>query len=221
MLRSLIAYAIRLSIVLTLFAGAVIFIGLQQPPSEWVQLLHLDDCELPCWIGIEPGKTTFAEARQKIDAIYSNTSLYLLEDYGGDELRITDKHTSDGMDILLSSDGETTLQPIVTNITLSTYIQPNGLPIPPMIGDLWNDLGIPESISRLVGSKESILIMSYQHQQTLVYISDSNECNRVSPNQQFGGISLGDQSNQPANIFGGLSSPLSWRGFYKCNDFGN
>ena len=49
----------------TLLLAGVILVNYQPPSLEWVELLHLDECEPPCWIGITPGRTTVSEAKAR------------------------------------------------------------------------------------------------------------------------------------------------------------
>jgi hypothetical protein len=48
-----------------------IWVGRQQQLPSSVAALHLTNCELPCWIGIIPTKTTMAEAEERIKQIFS------------------------------------------------------------------------------------------------------------------------------------------------------
>jgi hypothetical protein len=57
-------------LVLAFGTTAALFVGRQKPPPLYLALLHLTECEFPCWIGIVPGETTFAEARERIIAVY-------------------------------------------------------------------------------------------------------------------------------------------------------
>lgn len=59
-----------------------------QPPSpqlKMLEMLHLQYCQLPCWISIIPGKTTIGEARMLIESAYPP------QDY-----EITSGHNADG-----------------------------------------------------------------------------------------------------------------------------
>jgi hypothetical protein len=56
-----------------------LLIGRSQPAPESLRRLHLTDCELPCWIGILPGKTTVAEAKEQILRTFKNTDAYEVE----------------------------------------------------------------------------------------------------------------------------------------------
>jgi hypothetical protein len=56
--------------------GLIIIAGRQQAQSNQISYLHLDDCELPCWIGIWPGKTGIAEARELINTAFASSPYY-------------------------------------------------------------------------------------------------------------------------------------------------
>jgi hypothetical protein len=45
-------------------------IGREQPPPLTLAQLHLDDCKLPCWLGITPGETTFDDAVKRVTSAY-------------------------------------------------------------------------------------------------------------------------------------------------------
>lgn len=51
-----------------------------QAPSDRVAMLHLEECQLPCWIGITPGKTTVGEAKQRLQAVFGNSLVFTLDD---------------------------------------------------------------------------------------------------------------------------------------------
>ena len=42
-----------------------------KPAPSSLQALHLDACQLPCWVGITPGKTTLDEARELFKSAFS------------------------------------------------------------------------------------------------------------------------------------------------------
>ncbi|MBZ0304060.1 MAG: hypothetical protein K8J31_30265 [Anaerolineae bacterium] len=48
----------------------ILFIARQQRLSPELEILHLQDCQLPCWIGIVPGKTTIGEAETLLRSTY-------------------------------------------------------------------------------------------------------------------------------------------------------
>jgi hypothetical protein len=42
-------------------------LGHSQPPPPFVTFLHLDECQPPCWISIQPGKTAARKAVQQLE----------------------------------------------------------------------------------------------------------------------------------------------------------
>lgn len=61
-MQRLLSYALALfSLCVLLIAGAR-WMGARQPQPPIVEGLRLDDCALPCWIGITPGQTSMEEA---------------------------------------------------------------------------------------------------------------------------------------------------------------
>ncbi len=46
-------------------------VGQTQPPPEILTDLHLNECALPCWLGIVPGQTAFVDAVQRVREAYA------------------------------------------------------------------------------------------------------------------------------------------------------
>jgi hypothetical protein len=62
--------------VIVVIVVATITIGQQQPSPEQFTMLHLSDCQPPCWIGIVPGKSTIAEAKDRLMTVYGWSDKY-------------------------------------------------------------------------------------------------------------------------------------------------
>jgi hypothetical protein len=45
-------------------------IGAGQPSSKLVTAMYVDDCTLPCWIGIMPGQATLGEAVERLAGVF-------------------------------------------------------------------------------------------------------------------------------------------------------
>lgn len=58
---------LALSSVFVLLVIAMHAVGSLQPLPQAMTELHLDECALPCWIGITPGETTFADALRRLN----------------------------------------------------------------------------------------------------------------------------------------------------------
>jgi hypothetical protein len=57
---------LALSAAFVLLILAMHLVGSLQPLPQAMTELHLDECALPCWIGITPGKTTFDDALDRL-----------------------------------------------------------------------------------------------------------------------------------------------------------
>lgn len=60
-----------LSIFFALATSLVIFFGRIQPIQPFINVLHLNKCQLPCWNDIVPGKTSLNEAKLLLYNAYS------------------------------------------------------------------------------------------------------------------------------------------------------
>src|SRR5579859_1219802 len=67
----------------------VIFVARQQPLPPRLAMLHLTDCELPCWIGITPGVTPADQVKARIEEVYDPKIYRIEEDQGADTLGIS------------------------------------------------------------------------------------------------------------------------------------
>ncbi|HLY26795.1 MAG TPA: hypothetical protein VKQ72_10680 [Aggregatilineales bacterium] len=67
-----------LTLILSLCIGLVIFLARQQPLPPRLAMLHLTDCAPPCWIGITPGVTPADQVKARIQAVYGDTSAYII-----------------------------------------------------------------------------------------------------------------------------------------------
>jgi hypothetical protein len=217
--RPLVLYTLRLSIALAVFAGAAILTGIVQPPSDWVTLLHLNDCELPCWIGIVPGKTTFAEAQRQIEAVYRNNSAYGFKEYGYNGFGVINVQTSQSLIIRLASDVENISPDVVQRIYLQPYYEQGEFFVQPLLGELWNNLGNPQAVSLLIGGGGTVIFVLYREERIVVATDNPARCNKVSPYQKAGYFLLQGQPRDQHHDDGFSTAPLAWQGFNKCHDF--
>ena len=114
-------------VLLILLARAI---GSVQPLPEALEALHLTDCKLPCWLGITPGKTTFAEAVQKVIRVYPQAS----ENQDGHSLDAAVEMGSTDFTISIDADGSGFVEEVYIYTAETT---------PFMLGDVVNLLGVP------------------------------------------------------------------------------
>ncbi len=119
--------------ILSISIGGMLFIGRSLPESPRLAMLRLNDCALPCWIGIVPGVTPLNEAEARIYQVYVQPEYTVQREREG--LHVI--RNSDGADLWI---GLETLGDIVRRMTLSERDDSSANPT---IGELTVALGIP------------------------------------------------------------------------------
>jgi hypothetical protein len=201
---------------LALLVGAALLVGLRQPPSDWAALVKLDECALPCWVGIEPGVTTLEDARAKIWQAYAGAG-YTLEDFGSGQYAVTDARSHYRIGITLNAgddpSGERqTVPPTVQQILLWADVIPTQRF---SLRDLYGSLGTPQDLHLAwIGSARYLMIL-YRHEQVGL-ATNALGCDAVSPAQKIYQIII---SARPlGDYFGWASAPAPWLGFRRCHD---
>ena len=136
-------YPFALTLLLTAAITGALLIGRAQPLPDRVAVLHLNDmCKLPCWIGITPGVTTFAEAEKLVQTVYKTSKKFVLSPQGSYDSTL-DIHIPNGsLSITLEPEHamDITRDPnhlVVSSLTLNIY----DLSI--SLGDLYLVMGSP------------------------------------------------------------------------------
>lgn len=177
------------------------FVGYQQPPSEWMSFLHLNDCELPCWIGITPGKTTLAEAQQQLTNVYGDTSLYQLTGSDGHNYKLIS--TVQRLELVVGIQSGIESQPIIQYITLDP--QKNSTDGQPTLADLYNFWGTPDSIPLSAGKPTPNLYFKHQ---SIMVVTERLTCDKFIPTQPIQEIVLIFPYRELASE--------AWHGFQRC-----
>jgi hypothetical protein len=201
---------------LVVVIGAIAFAGYLQPQSHWATLLRLNECELPCWIGIEPGETTFAEAERRIRDAYADRSHYRLETQQINRFRVTYQPSGQSIDVALDQGlAPETPQDVVQRIRLWLGTAPD---FPPELWELFRSLGNPQTLRAIVpGINRPSLIIIYTDQHVGVFL-DALNCYQVLPGQRIRQIVL-DPHPESVIYLAAVSEPLYWRGFGRCHSF--
>jgi hypothetical protein len=208
-------YLSLLTILLFLMTIASIFTGQQQPPSTWSTVLHLTECDLPCWIDIVPGNTTMTEAERKLKQVYSNLAIYAIyeQEYS---FKITHKPTGFSFVVTFRAMGlRNSAEAIVQEILIFSLLSPSANAKSPTIPDLYSSLGNPETVRLTSGAEREGISLQYKDQQVRVFLNDL-ECDRITLNQEINTISLIHVESMQGTW---LSEPKVWRGFRYCYDF--
>src|SRR3954447_24791552 len=101
-MRKLIIFMFTLGVLLTAGVGSAVAVGHLRHSPEQVQMLHLQDCSLPCWIGIIPGKTRMNEALHLITEVYGKIPGYNISSNGH---RILLENSNVDINIVVLPDG--------------------------------------------------------------------------------------------------------------------
>jgi hypothetical protein len=199
----------------TLFSPFTIPIEEHATESAWLQLLRLQDCELPCWIGIELGTTTFADAQIQVETAYSDTSLYQIIEREN-QFRITYLPTGNEFRIaLVSDDVEMTSASIIRTIYFEPIINPESGIQRPTISEMGSVLGDPEIVRLASGVEAETAALMYRGQQVHVFVEDM-ECDKIDLDQELLTLVLYDE---PLEYAAWLSQPQEWVDYDYCYNF--
>lgn len=143
--------------------GGAVFAARLSSPPDYLAELHFTDCELPCWMGIIPGKTTLSEAQQIILKAFSTSRVYAATVYPISppmQLAFALQNPLDPPDVIsvnvwieIRLDGQT--DDIVDTIRF-TFSEHNTIPAPRItVGSLHSLFGAPGRIAlaELAGSR--------------------------------------------------------------------
>ncbi len=191
--------------------------------SEWDDLLHLTDCELPCWIGIVPVETTIGAAVTLIKQVYGSDLRYLLE-YRlrstkiatDSRIVVTDTLTNYKLRVELSSyEGDSTWASIIDHISLTPFVERGSVTWRPRVSEIQVILGEPLQVRLASGIDNYAVSLVYQDGLVFVAVPDL-KCDRVLPTQEVTGIGIAAQI--PPEVWW-PSKPQLWRGYNVCYNF--
>jgi hypothetical protein len=219
-MRGMIGRLLLLFPLLALFSMASVAIGAQQPPSDWADVIRLDDCELPCWIGITPGETLLRDAEARLESAFGDSALYDL-DLRRDTseiwkryvlaVRDTPLRMEISFDSMTITDGHGLF---VEKIILRPY---NATPVPithPLVGTLAR---LTEQVSEVrvhTQTESPYLALVTSDERAYMAVAVRPDCRSALLHQEVVLIVLGAQP--PRNRSGWLSGPLRWRGLANC-----
>jgi hypothetical protein len=204
--------ALLLCIGLLLAAGAFVAAGYAQPPSQWVALLHLNDCAMPCWIGIQPGVSTAGEALERLDTTYGGSDFDLVSQPDSLAFIIMDRASGYRFTVSLNADYRAQTAPIIRDIVLYPYHQANSAR--PLMGDLYAASGSPAELRLTRRIATRTIAVLYEERRVIVFVN-SDDCNRIQPRMEITSIRLSAASQIVDNSQSSQVQP--WNGFGECH----
>jgi hypothetical protein len=173
------------------------------PLPENVALLRLTDCELPCWIGIVPGKTTFWEAKERIGQLYGSTFVIEESATGVALLNKDDPfHTRMAVHFTTKATGLESGDKI-EKITLITELTNNDS----TIGALYA-LGIPTQVYTVTDLYATLFT-----NRGIWIVTNPSTCGKIGLDQSVFSFSIFDEE---PDFSGWKHQPVPWRGFGRC-----
>jgi hypothetical protein len=186
------------------------FVGGQTHSSSWIKVLHLTDCELPCWIGIVPGETKVEEAETRLKLTYSEgykfrQTLKGFEITGLDDVYLFDVEFTYWEGNLPNQRGFREIKLLLS--------ERNGLSVTELISMLGS---MPQRVEPSASTfSDNYLYLYYSRFYPIVVAIRETHCDIPSGSKIF--------ANQPISeihIFSKLpelpSHTLTWRGFNVC-----
>ena len=177
-------------------------------------MLHLTDCELPCWIGIVPGKTTVREARTLVEKTYSG---FIVREENGDVSQLTITDTTNSFRIGIKFNSWTEIQESNTNIQVIELWTDNSLAGGINYGYFHSLYGQPEYVVLPAQRNNAIPGMIYGNYRVRVgypeYSLDLvSKCPSINMGQSIGGLKIWNTMPLVDNGY----IPFAWNGFSAC-----
>jgi len=223
-MRRLTRHVVGIFVVLLFMDGAAILIGQRQPLPAQLDMLYLDRCILPCWVGIIPGQTTLGQAETLIRQTFPASRYTLISnDHPSTALasfNLTDRY--DGASVAIRfNEGEATNRPaalyVVSHITLESRY-PSTLMRPAAIGDWYALFGDPQHLGiycdyNAKGRGEAVATLLYDQQTIQLTLDTAHTLDVADAYREVSRIDIYAQS-----IFHSSSSVMiPWQGLKTAN----
>jgi hypothetical protein len=146
-MRILLRLILPLAGLFTLCLIVCILIGRTEPPPELVRQLHLNDCTMPCWIGITPGTTKSEVVNRYVMDTFKSTNSQLSSSVPSYEwftiVPLTQPaRRGEGMPIQFGVNND-----IVSEILIPAFFGSSTPDVTmPTLGDMVNLLGAPDCV---------------------------------------------------------------------------
>ena len=186
--------------------GSAVIVGRSQPLSPDVTLLHLNECPLPCWIGIMPGETTVEQASKRIQAVFGSQAGIQIS---GQVAQYSIRDTIHGSEFIVAFYTEPDVpvsHDVIRTIWLGTLSKGDG----PRLAELYTIVGEPDAVVSGDLDLNSSSLSYFDQRMTLNF--GFTGCSTMM-NQVVGSIILAD-SKMGRDKFASRLRP--WHGFTRC-----
>jgi hypothetical protein len=134
---------------------SAIFSTRNLPSPTRIENFRLEACALPCWLGIEVGKTSIADAKRILKTNFPKPK-YSIELEGAGIIRITDRLTTEPLTVLFNDPGDPATQRNAARVmALELWL---GAEHPLTASELFGLVGQPETIGIV---RQSVRFQAY------------------------------------------------------------
>lgn len=123
--------------------------------------LHFQECELPCWIGIELGKTHIDDAKRVILSHYPNSKVYYQKDIPAMGVLLNDKPLGLS-DIVLSYSSDEVI------LDIELYFEP--VPQTILAGDISKLVGEPKYVMLPENGADNVWRLTFEQPNSTIYL---------------------------------------------------
>src|SRR5262249_23178475 len=161
-------------------------IGRLRPLPEKIAILHLDQCEFPCWSGIILGKTSWGEAIRYIKDEYVSDR-YSVQFIDDSHIKITVNGTFDVLEIVIKPMSYSSEESMVYGIVLIPTANSDSNIL--KMGDMMASIGPPDNIILSSSINNFAAVLRFKGNRVHIRI-DPPSCNRVLTEQNVVSISF-------------------------------
>jgi hypothetical protein len=206
-MRWLILRILSVYVMLAALCCIAIVMGRLQPIPRRLAILHLNDCQLPCWMGIIPGQTRFNEAKERVMQGFKNA---LATDGQHDRAMWSSINDPDAVQIYIYAmrPQPDDHDPVIQHISVMLW-DTGGDNI--KVGDLINVIGYPTSTASVDhrGVQNSYLVFENMSFHLTVSTNEIVSCNPITKVSEIRTIGVNS-----AGIPERFRQP--WHGFRSC-----
>jgi hypothetical protein len=160
-MRKIAVYGLIIFLVMLFGATGAIVIGRgRQLPQQYAELgIGWPNCETPCWLGIQPGRTRLIDAEHQVFAAFHANAPYraVLDATSTEGLRQISLFSRDhdgGVYVTLLAQDDKTVDTVILRFDL---IDDHAINLSPRVGDFYETLGEPVRFGYTENTRYSIL----------------------------------------------------------------
>lgn len=207
-----------LSAAFSVVGFGAMWLGRQQPPSDWLDVLRFNECAPPCWIGITPGETHLRDAMTRIETTFADKGRYALRLHpGGSEAwrRYSVQFRDHPLQLAISLESHYDSAARVNKVRrILLHLRPDDGAAYPAVADFMERFEGIREVRAHTGTRSPYLALVSHDRHFYLSVAAQPVCSRGVLDEPVVSILL--YAQPPRNRSGWLSEPLRWGGLVKC-----